>query len=73
MMVLCCFHFSEYLSTALINPGSVSTDSFLLNHSRAYSAAALSSWLEFWLERALLPGQSGAGTMARHTADLRPM
>ena len=56
-MVLTTFHFSEYLSTALINPQSVSNDSFLLNHSVAYSVAAVSSWIEFWIERALLPGQ----------------
>ena len=68
-MVLCFFHFSEYLSTALINPQSVSTDSFLLNHSRAYSVAALSSWVEFWLERAVFPGQSGAGILLLHDAD----
>ncbi|XP_037075541.1 protein-S-isoprenylcysteine O-methyltransferase-like [Pollicipes pollicipes] len=55
MMVLCGFHFSEYLCTALTNPRAVSDDSFLLNHSVAYAAAAVSSWLEFWLERALFP------------------
>ncbi|KAF0300005.1 Protein-S-isoprenylcysteine O-methyltransferase [Amphibalanus amphitrite] len=55
-MILCAFHYSEYLATALTNPQSVSNDSFLLNHSWAYSVAAASSWVEFWLERALFPG-----------------
>jgi len=56
MMVLCGFHFSEYLCTALTNPEAVSDDSFLLNHSVAYGVAAVASWCEFWLERGLFPG-----------------
>ena len=34
---------------------NLSTDSFLLNHSTAYHAAALASWAEFFLEAYYLP------------------
>lgn len=32
-----------------------SLEAFVLNHSKEYTAALLSSWVEFWLEAALLP------------------
>ncbi|GCC36970.1 protein-S-isoprenylcysteine O-methyltransferase [Chiloscyllium punctatum] len=50
------FHYSEYLVTAVINPKSLSLDSFLLNHSMAYTLAAMSSWVEFTIEKLLFPG-----------------
>jgi len=49
------FHFSEFLVTALYKPSSVSYDSYIINHSPAYTAAALAAWFEFWLESMLLP------------------
>ncbi|XP_015910979.1 protein-S-isoprenylcysteine O-methyltransferase [Parasteatoda tepidariorum] len=49
------FHFSEYLTTAIINPKSLSLDSFLLNHSKEYVMAAVFSWLEFFLEWYFFP------------------
>lgn len=57
MCSLSLFHYSEYLVTAINNPRSLSLDSFLLNHSFEYNLAALSSWVEFTLEKLLLPGQ----------------
>ncbi|XP_061076511.1 protein-S-isoprenylcysteine O-methyltransferase-like [Conger conger] len=56
MCSLSFFHYSEYLVTAMINPQSLSLDSFLLNHSLEYTVAALSSWVEFTVEILLFPG-----------------
>ncbi|XP_041063254.1 60S ribosomal protein L22 isoform X1 [Carcharodon carcharias] len=50
------FHYSEFLVTAVINPKSLSLDSFLLNHSVEYKLAAMSSWVEFTIEKLLFPG-----------------
>ncbi|XP_036389543.1 protein-S-isoprenylcysteine O-methyltransferase [Megalops cyprinoides] len=55
MCSLCFFHYSEYLVTAIINPRSLSLDSFLLNHSVEYTVAAVSSWVEFTAEKLLIP------------------
>lgn len=44
------FHYSEYLTISIANPQSLSTDTFMLNHSIAYIVAATSSWLEFLVE-----------------------
>lgn len=56
------FHYSEYLVTAVINPRSLSLDSFLLNHSVEYTLAAVSSWLEFTVEKLTVPGGSAGFT-----------
>ena len=56
MCSLSFFHYSEYLVTAFINPHSLSLDSFLLNHSIEYTLAAVSSWVEFTVEKMLVPG-----------------
>ncbi|XP_029975704.1 protein-S-isoprenylcysteine O-methyltransferase [Salarias fasciatus] len=55
MCSLSFFHYSEYLVTAIINPRTLSLDSFLLNHSVEYTLAAVSSWLEFTLEKLAFP------------------
>ncbi|NXB79104.1 ICMT methyltransferase, partial [Donacobius atricapilla] len=55
MCSLSLFHYSEYLVTAINNPRSLSLDSFLLNHSFEYNLAALSSWVEFTLEKLFFP------------------
>ncbi|XP_057713610.1 protein-S-isoprenylcysteine O-methyltransferase [Corythoichthys intestinalis] len=55
MCSLAFFHYTEYLVTAIINPRSLSLDSFLLNHSLEYSLAAVSSWLEFAVEALIFP------------------
>lgn len=56
MCSLSFFHYSEYLVTAIINPRSLSLDSFLLNHSVEYTLAAVSSWVEFTVEKLIVPG-----------------
>lgn len=53
--LLSFFHFSEYLTTAIINPKSLSLDSFLLNHSKEYGIAAFGSWVEFAIEWYFFP------------------
>ncbi|XP_053137049.1 60S ribosomal protein L22 isoform X1 [Hemicordylus capensis] len=56
MCSLSLFHYSEYLVTAINNPRSLSLDSFLLNHSFEYNVAAVSSWVEFTVEKFVFPG-----------------
>uniref|UniRef100_A0A5S6QPK2 Protein-S-isoprenylcysteine O-methyltransferase n=1 Tax=Trichuris muris TaxID=70415 RepID=A0A5S6QPK2_TRIMR len=50
LCVLSFFHFSEFVSIALFSGKSLSTDSFLLNHSVEYWIAAVSSWIEYVIE-----------------------
>ena len=50
MCVMSIFHFSEFITTAVIKPKSLKLDSFLLNHSKEYGLAALASWIEFFIE-----------------------
>ncbi|OXU23123.1 hypothetical protein TSAR_012764 [Trichomalopsis sarcophagae] len=45
--VLSTFHFTEFLGIAFTNPASLSFDSFVINHSPAYTLAAIASWTEF--------------------------
>jgi protein-S-isoprenylcysteine O-methyltransferase len=49
VVALCTFHLLEFFTTVMYNPTVASADSFLVNHSIAYTAAALTSWIEFWL------------------------
>jgi protein-S-isoprenylcysteine O-methyltransferase len=53
---LCAFHMLEFFVTAIYNPTQATADSFLINHSTAYTAAALTSWTEFWLRACFVPG-----------------
>lgn len=46
---------TEFLTTAVNQPNTVTTDAFLLNHSREYHFALLVSLLEYLLEGYLLP------------------
>lgn len=55
LMFLALFHYTEYLTTAIINPRTLSIDSFLLNHSKEYGFAAGLSFIEFVLERYFYP------------------
>ncbi|XP_025062159.1 protein-S-isoprenylcysteine O-methyltransferase isoform X3 [Alligator sinensis] len=55
MCSLSLFHYSEYLVIAINNPRSLSLDSFLLNHSFEYNLAAVSSWIEFTVEKVIYP------------------
>lgn len=54
--LLCLFHFFEFFITALYQSASLSYNSFIVNHSQAYTVAALASWLEFWIEAVLFGG-----------------
>ena len=50
MLFLCSFHILEFFSTALNQDRALSDNSFVVNHSTAYTIAALFSWLEYWIE-----------------------
>lgn len=49
MCVMAIFHYSEFLSIAVCNPKTLTSSSFMLNHSVAYGVAATTSWLEYLL------------------------
>ena len=49
------FHWLEFVLTGIFHPGSLSFNSFLLNHSRAFHVAVLASVVEYLVELALLP------------------
>ncbi|XP_061457833.1 protein-S-isoprenylcysteine O-methyltransferase isoform X1 [Rhineura floridana] len=55
MCSLSLFHYLEYLVTSVNNPRSLSLDSFLINHSFEYNVAAISSWVEFTVEKIICP------------------
>ena len=55
MMAMFFFHWSEYVTTSIFNPASLTLESFLINHSMEYGIAAVASWLEFWIEYYLFP------------------
>ncbi|WAR14810.1 ICMT-like protein [Mya arenaria] len=50
LTALSFFHWSEYYTTAVTNPKSLSLESYLLDHSKEYKLAAMASWLEFSLK-----------------------
>lgn len=45
---VCIFHLAEFFVTAYCNPTVVSADSFIVNHSHTYTAAAILSACEFF-------------------------
>ncbi|KAL3826385.1 hypothetical protein ACHAXA_008593 [Cyclostephanos tholiformis] len=49
VIALCAFHLAEFFATAVFNPSATSADSFMVNHSKAYTAAAMISCAEFWV------------------------
>ena len=55
VVALCTFHLAEFFVTVQYNPSVASADSFLVNHSTAYTAAAFSSWMEFWIRWVFFP------------------
>ena len=61
---LAFFHFSEYLMTAMYNSDRLSLDSFLLNHSFEYKAAAVASWVEFGVEAYFFPSLKSFGFLS---------
>jgi len=50
------FHLLEFFVTALANPTQLSSDSFLVNHSRAYAGAHLFAATEFTFRLIFFPG-----------------
>ena len=46
---MCTFHLLEFFVTCMYNPTVASSESFLINHSKAYTAAALMATIEFWI------------------------
>ncbi|XP_041377865.1 protein-S-isoprenylcysteine O-methyltransferase-like [Gigantopelta aegis] len=56
LTALAFFHWSEYYTTAVTNPKSLTLSSYLLDHSLAYQLAAVSSWFEFFVEWYFFPG-----------------
>lgn len=57
MCIMAFFHFSEFVTIATIQPTQVTTASFVINHSPQYIVAAITSWLEFFIESYLFPGE----------------
>jgi len=55
VLIICTFHLSEFFVTAVYNPTVTNSDSFLVNHSTAYSVAFMSSCMEFWIRFFLAP------------------
>ncbi|GMH93001.1 hypothetical protein TrST_g3833 [Triparma strigata] len=45
---LLTFHVLEYVITALYNGRVLTSTSFLVDHSEAYTVAAVASWTEYW-------------------------
>jgi len=58
MCSMSTFHLLEFFTTAIFNPHVTSSESFLVNHSKAYSAAFLISLLEFWIRFIFFPQTS---------------
>lgn len=54
-MSMAVFHFSEFHLTAIYNSGTLSFNSFLLNHSMEYGIAAVASWTEYLVEYTIYP------------------
>jgi protein-S-isoprenylcysteine O-methyltransferase len=47
---MCTFHLLEFFTTAIYNPTVTSGNSYLVNHSKAYTAAALMAATEFLIQ-----------------------
>lgn len=43
VICVCIFHLAEFFATSICNPRVLSSDSFIVNHSYAYTAAAIVS------------------------------
>lgn len=55
VMSLCTFHLLEFFITVMYNPTQATADSYLVNHSLPYTAAVLTSWMEFWIRYIFVP------------------
>lgn len=62
-VALSFFHLAEFFVTALCNPSVATAESFIINHSMAYTGAALLSWSEFWIRFCFFPS-SGSRTIS---------
>ncbi|CAG9864683.1 unnamed protein product [Phyllotreta striolata] len=56
MIVMAFFHFSEFVAIGIVQPKFVNKDSFVINHSPQYITAAVTSWVEFFIESYFFPG-----------------
>jgi protein-S-isoprenylcysteine O-methyltransferase len=76
VVTVCTFHLLEFFDTAFYNPTTCSADSFLVNHSTSYTAAAISSWMEFFATRMFvliilnMPGVIHLPTIVRRSVRL---
>jgi protein-S-isoprenylcysteine O-methyltransferase len=52
---MCTFHLLEFFTTAIYNAKVTSADSYLVNHSKAYTAAFLIAGTEFWFKFLVFP------------------
>ena len=60
VVALCTFHLLEFFVTAIYNPTVLNGDSFLVNHSTAYTTVAITSCIEFNI-RFLILGHASWG------------
>jgi protein-S-isoprenylcysteine O-methyltransferase len=58
------FHFMEFFMTALYHPETVSSESYLLNHSSAFHVASIVSLLEYWIEFSISPSFKSHGYLS---------
>lgn len=63
LMLWSFFHFAEWVFVATTSPKGLSTDSFLINHSDAFTKAIIASFVEYFLEWWLFPGLKGTWLM----------
>ena len=54
-MSMALAHMFEYLFVCAFHYKELKWDSFLINHSKSYCIAAIVSWVEFYLELAIVP------------------
>ena len=55
MCSMSAFHLLEFFTTAVFNPTVTNSESFLVNHSKAYTAAFIISFMEFWVRFFFFP------------------
>jgi protein-S-isoprenylcysteine O-methyltransferase len=58
VITLCVFHLAEFFVTAIYNPSVVTANSFVVNHSRSYTAAIILSWTEFCIRFTMFPSMN---------------
>ena len=63
-MSMALAHMFEYLFVCAFHYKELKWDSFLINHSKSYCIAAIVSWVEFYLELAIMPQELVSGSLA---------